>query len=75
MPWRLTAYARALSYWDVDVVGTGEGRHPYKAIRGGLSFPFKAHNGMRTEISDVYISPLCRCFDIDPAEFRKKLNE
>ena len=75
MPWRLSAYARALRSWNVDVVDTGEGRHPFKAVRDGKSFPFKAHNGMRSEISDAYINPLCRCFGIEAPEFRKKLSE
>lgn len=74
MPYRLTDYSRALRTWGIDVEACG-GRHPFKAIRGGDSFPFKAHNGMRSEISDRYISALCERFGIDIAEFKKKLSE
>lgn len=43
MPYRLVDYARALRYWGIDVVACG-GRHPFKAIREGDSFPFKAQD-------------------------------
>jgi len=49
-----------------------KGSH-WKAKMGGKSYPLPAHNGERSEIRDLYIKGLCRCFDIDESEFRKKL--
>jgi len=40
---------------------------------GGKVYPLAAHNGERSEIRDLYIKGLCRCFDLDESEFRKKL--
>ncbi len=36
-------------------------------------YPLPAHNGPKTELSDIYIRGLCRAFGIDEREFRKRL--
>jgi hypothetical protein len=51
------------------------GKHPWKARRpsDGKTYGIPAHNGVKTEISEVYIRGLCRAFDLDETAFRKLL--
>jgi len=39
----------------------------------GRSYTVPAHNGPRTEIDDKYIRAMCRYFDIDYKDLKKKL--
>jgi transcriptional regulator with XRE-family HTH domain len=48
----------------------GSGEALLCALREAL---VPAHNGGRSEISDVYIRAACRFFNIDEKELRKKL--
>lgn len=51
----------------------GGGSH-WKAKKPGFrTYPVPAHNGEKTEIGDQYIRGLCRNFDLDPDEFKKRL--
>lgn len=50
----------------------GGGSH-YRAVLDGKVYPIPAHNGTKTEIADVYIKGVCRCFSLDYAELKKKL--
>lgn len=63
-PVKLRKLEEVLKEFGVAVVKCG-GRHPYKATRGGISFPFKAHKGMNSEVSGNYLNSLARAFDID----------
>lgn len=73
MPARLSDIKRALLRFDVELVD-GSGKHPFKAVYPGVrAYPIPAHNGLRTEITDLYIRGLCRNFGIDLEEFKKHL--
>lgn len=51
-----------------------KGRHVYKLKRDGArAFPITAHNGLKSEITDIYINEFCDQYGIDRQEFRKKL--
>ena len=59
--------------YGISVEKPRRGSH-WKAKKSGYrTYPIPAHNGARTEISDDYIVGLCRCLDIDLAEFKAKL--
>ena len=78
MPWKLSEHKRALGHFGVDVLNTGQGGHPWKAVgkdSGGKNrkFPLVAHKGLRSEIDDAYIKSLCAQFGIDEEEYRKLL--
>jgi hypothetical protein len=50
------------------------GKHwKFLTADGSKCYPVKAHNGERSEISDIYIKGLCREFGVDESELRKKL--
>ena len=73
MPARLAKLANALGEYGVRVEKPKKGSH-WKAKRDGDgTYPIPAHNGMRTEISDVYIQGVCRHFAIDEDELRDLL--
>jgi hypothetical protein len=74
MPARLADIERAARAFGLDILKP-KGKHSWKASRpaDGKTYPIPAHNGMKTEISDVYIRGLCRCFQIDEAAFRAQL--
>jgi len=72
MPARLSALKRALESMGLEVFKPGSGSH-WKVMRAGKTYPIPAHNGEKTEISDLYIRGVCRCFELDPNELRKNL--
>ncbi len=49
-----------------------KGSH-YRAIRDDVMYPIPAHNGLKTEIGDVYIRGMCRALGLDFDEFKKLL--
>lgn len=72
MPGRLRDIKRALEARGVTVSEPSSGSHWWASYgSGGYSIP--AHNGLKTEIPDVYIRGLCRAFAIDFREFMREL--
>jgi predicted RNA binding protein YcfA (HicA-like mRNA interferase family) len=73
MPARLRDIIGALKHFGVEVEEPSSGSH-FKAKRDGSRvYTIPAHNGRKTEISDIYIRALCAHFGIDLAEFEKLL--
>jgi len=72
MPARLSALKRALESMGIEVIKPSAGSH-WKARREGKVYPITAHNGERTEIGEDYIRGVCRCFNLDVEELRKRL--
>ena len=72
MPARLSALKRALESLGVEVLRPNSGSH-WKALRDGKTYPIAAHNAEKTEITDLYIRGVCRCFNLDEKELRKRL--
>lgn len=73
MPARLSAITKALKKRGGRVDASKSGSSHFKAFYADKMFPIAAHNGMRTEIADVYIRGLCREFGFDEKAFRKDL--
>lgn len=72
MPARFSDIERAAGTFGI-LVAKG-GKHNKKLVRAGSRcYTIPAHNGGRSEISDVYIAGLCRNFQIEEAEFRSRL--
>jgi hypothetical protein len=70
MPARLRLLAQvAQAKYGISVVAPKKGSH-WKAMRDGKSYSLPAHNGPKTELSDVYIRGLCRAFGIDYDEMK-----
>lgn len=59
---RLGDLKRALSDLGISVIQPKKGSH-WKAVGPG----------MKTEVSDVYLKGVCRCFGIDLDELKRKL--
>ena len=74
MPARLRDIERAAKAFGLEVLPAG-GKHAWKAHRSsdGKTYGIPAHNGGKSEISDMYVRGLCRCFGFDEVEFRKAL--
>lgn len=64
MPARLRVLIKALGEQGVAVEKPKTGSH-WKAKRDGKVYPIPAHNGPRTDIPDVYINGVGRCFALD----------
>ncbi len=72
MPARLSDIARACAALGIEVEKPKTGSH-WKARLGGTVFPIPAGNAGKTEIPDLYIRKLCRCFGIDEKTLRSLL--
>jgi hypothetical protein len=69
---RFRDIARAAARFEIKVVPGG--KHNRKLVRQGYrSYTIPAHNGDKSEVTDPYISGLCRNFQIDEPTFRKLL--
>jgi hypothetical protein len=73
MPARLREIAAALKLLGVTVDEPKGGSHFMIRGQGTRAFPLTAHNGMRSEISDLYIKKLCDHLGIDFKSFKKSL--
>lgn len=73
MPARLRDIRRAAELFGISVTEPNSGSHWLLRRQGVRVYTVPAHNGLRSEISDVYIRALCRHFGIDEDEFRSKL--
>ncbi len=72
MPARLQAIVRVAAKHGIDCREPRSGSH-YKLVKGSTVFPLSAHNGLKTEIADVYIRKLCEAFGLDVEAFKKDL--
>jgi hypothetical protein len=73
MPARLSDLRRALIVFGVETVEPSRGSH-WKLTKGGFGkYPVPAHNGLKSEVADVYIKGLCEHFGIDRSELLKAL--
>jgi hypothetical protein len=73
VPARLDRIIAAAAHYGIGVTKPNRGSHWLAKKPGFRTYPIPAHNGERTETSDVYIRGLCRNFEIDAAEFRERL--
>ena len=72
MPARIRDIKRALSARSIAVEEPSSGSH-WKATNGQTTYPIPAPNGLKTEVSDVYVKGLCRAFGIDYQAFKREL--
>lgn len=72
MPAKLADIMRAAAALGVSCSKPKSGSH-WKFRNGETVYPVPAHNGEKSEISDVYIRALCRAFKLDEKKFRKNL--
>lgn len=72
MPAKLADIVRAAKAHGLSVEKPKSGSH-WKVKSGSKSYPIPAHNALKSQISDVYIAGLCRCFAIDLDTFKKSL--
>jgi len=49
------------------------GTSHWMATLGGVSYPIPLHNGLKTEVPDVYIRGVCRALGLNEAQLRAKL--
>ena len=73
MPVRARDLARALASFGVEIIESKGGGSHFKCVKGSRVYTISLHNGLKTEIANVYVKGVCRAFDIDIAELRKKL--
>jgi len=73
VPARLSKIKAAASVYGIDIVPPNKGSH-WKCRRDGVRmYPIPAHNGLRTQVSDIYIRKFCKHFDIDEDVFRGQI--
>lgn len=67
VPARLRDLARALEAYGVKLEEL-HGKHNWRFVRGAFIYPVPAHNGLKSEISDVYVNGAARAFSIEKHE-------
>ena len=72
MPARLRDIKRALEARGISVEEPKGSSH-WKATAPRITYTIPAHNGLRTEITDIYIRALCRAFALDYETFKREL--
>lgn len=72
MPARLRNIKRALEQLGARLEEPRRGSH-WQAKHNGSMYPIPGGNGLRTEITDVYIRAMCRSLGIDEQELRRLL--
>jgi hypothetical protein len=75
MPAKFWAIRRALrQYQDLKLEErAGKGSHMIVRDGRGRTYVLSLHRGEHTELSDVYVRGLCRAFDLNYEEFKRKL--
>ena len=75
MPARLRALCEVLRDFGVQGVSRTKGSHCifHRPSGKGRPYPVPAHNGMKTEIPDVYIRGICRAFGLDYEGVKRRL--
>ena len=71
MPARFRDIVRALRKLGITVEEPRRGSHWKVTDAAGKSTVISAHSGLKSEISDVYVSVICRTFGLDEGAFRK----
>lgn len=72
MPTSLRKLKRAIEKQGGTVEEPKSGSH-WKAKRDGVCYPIPAHNGLKTEIAEVYIRACCRSLKLDEKTLREDL--
>lgn len=72
MPSRLRNIKRALEARHISVEEPPKGSH-WKATDGQTSYIIPCHNGLKSDVPDVYIRALCRAFGLDYRAFIREL--
>ncbi len=74
MPARLRTIAAAAAKfgWELDHKG---GTHNWRLIKDGTTYPIPAHNGLKSEIGDVYIRGFCRTANLNREDFLRVMRE
>lgn len=72
MPARLRDIVRAVQALGGSVDEPNSGSH-WKARFGTEMYPLPAHNGLKEEISDIYIRAMCRNLRLDYETLKKHL--
>lgn len=67
---RLRVLVSAARKFGIAIEEPKSGSH-WKATKGQELYPIPAHNGLKSEIDDVYVRGLCRAFGIDVAELKE----
>jgi hypothetical protein len=57
---------------DIELHKPNSGSH-WLLRSAAVSYPLPLHNGLKSEVSDVYLKGLCRAFGIDFQVFRQYL--
>lgn len=74
MPARARDLVRALRQLGVRVDEAAGGGSHFKASKAGYrSYPLSLHNGLKSEVSDKYISGVAQAFDLDEKTLRALL--
>jgi hypothetical protein len=73
MPARFGDIARAVKAFGATVEEPPSGGSHYKVCKGGAVFPITAHNGLKSEISNIYLRGLCRFLGCTLDDFKKEL--
>lgn len=73
MPARFRDIVRALRKLGVTVAEPRRGSHWKLVDASGKSTVISVHGGMKSEISDIYISVICRTFGLEEGAFRGML--
>ena len=77
MPARFSHLARIIrQHYGLEVAEPTSGSH-WKVYNPatGISFRVKAHNGLKSELADVYVNGLARTFRIPKTELWKLLRD
>lgn len=75
MPARLRSLCEVLRGYGIQGVSRTKGSHHifHHPSGKGRPYPIPAHNGMKTEIPDVYIRGICRAFALDYEQVKRRL--
>ena len=72
MPVRAQKLSTALKQFGVATEKPKGGSH-WRLVKDGRCYPLPLNNGLKTEVSDVYVRGVCRAFDLDEAALREAL--
>lgn len=70
---RLRDIKRAVEHLGHEVVPPRGGGSHYRVRVAGRVYPLPAHNGLRTDISEVYVTGLCRVLGMSVDDFKALL--
>lgn len=73
MPARFRDIVRALKELGLEVKEPDGSSHWRIVGADGKTYTIPSHNGLKAEISDIYIRGVCRAFGLDLADFKNRL--